>query len=53
MLACHEIQPANAMQICFVDICIEEKNMKKKIIDKKIKIKTKLASNTLPVVTPL
>ena len=53
MLACHEIQLANAIQICFVDIYIEEENMKKKIIDEKIKIETKLASNTLPVVTSL
>ena len=39
------------MQMYFVDICIEEENMKKKIIDEKIKIETKLASNALPVVT--
>ena len=39
--------------MCFVDICIEEENMKKKIIDEKIKIETKLVSNALLVVTPL
>jgi len=52
-LACHEIQPANAMQTCFVGVCLEEENMKKKIIDEKIKIETKLTSNALPVVAPL
>ena len=53
MLACHEIQPANAMRTCFVGVCPEEENMKKKKIDEKIKIETKLAGNALPVVAPL
>ena len=38
------------MQMCFVGVCLEEENMKKKMIDEKIKTETKLA---LPVVTPL
>ena len=41
------------MQTYYVGIDLEEKNIKKKMIDEKIKIKTKLASNALPVVTPL
>jgi len=53
MSAYHEIQLANAMQMCFVGVCPEEKNMKKKMINKKIKIETKLASNALLVVTSL
>jgi len=39
--------------MCFVDVCLEEENMKKKKIDEKIKIETKLANNTLSVVVPL
>jgi len=53
MSACHKIQPANVMQTCFVGVCLEEKNMKKKKIDGKIKIETKLADNELLVVTSL
>ena len=52
-MACHEIQLANAMQTYFVGVDLEKENIKKKIIDKKIKIETKLASNTLLVVIPL
>jgi len=37
----------------FVGICLEEENMKKKKIDEKIKIETKLTNNALSVVTPL
>ena len=29
MLACYKIQPANAMQTCFVGVCLKKKNMKK------------------------
>ena len=39
--------------MCFVSICPEEKNVKKEMIDKKIKIETKLTNNALPVVVPL
>ena len=53
MSACHEIQLANAMKMCFVGVCPEKKNMKKKMIDNKIKIETKLTNNTLSVVVPL
>jgi len=41
----HEIQPENATRTCFVGVCPEEENMKKKMIDEKIKIETKLADN--------
>ena len=41
------------MQTYFVGVDLEKENIKKKIIDKKIKIETKLASNTLLVVIPL
>ena len=37
----------------FVGVCPEEENMKKKMIDKKIKIETKLTDNVLLVVIPL
>jgi len=37
----------------FVGICPEEENMKNKIIDKKIKIETKLTNNDLLVVISL
>jgi len=37
----------------FVGVCPEEENIKKKMIDKKIKIETKLTNNAFPVVTPL
>ena len=37
----------------FVGVCPEEKNMKKKKIDEKIEIETKLTNNAFPVVTPL
>ena len=37
----------------FVGICPETENMKKKMIDKKIKIETKLTDNVLLVVIPL
>jgi len=46
MSACHEIQPANATRTCFVGVCPEEENMKKKKIDEKIKIETN--SPTMP-----
>jgi len=41
------------MQTYFVSICLEEKNMKKKMIDEKIKMETKLTDNALLVNTPL
>jgi len=53
MLAYHEVQLANAIQTCFVGICPKKENMKKKIIDEKIKIKTKLVNNALSVVASL
>ena len=53
MLACHEIQPANATWMYLVGVCPETENMKKKMIDKKIKIETKLTDNVLLVVIPL
>ena len=34
-------------------LCSEEKNIKKKMIDEKIKMKTKLTDNVLSVVIPL
>jgi len=37
----------------FVGVCPEEENIKKKMIDKKIKIETKLTDNVLLVVIPL
>ena len=37
----------------FVGVCPEEENMKKKMIDKKIKIETRLTDNALLVVIPL
>ena len=37
----------------FVGVCPEEENMKNKIIDKKIKIETKLTNNDLLVVISL
>ena len=40
-------------EYAFVGICLERKNTKKKIIGKKIKMKTKLTDNILPVITPL
>ena len=36
-----------------MSICSENKNMKNKIVDKKIKIETKLTNSALPVVTLL
>ena len=36
-----------------VGVCPETENMKKKMIDKKIKIETKLTDNVLLVVIPL
>jgi len=38
--------------MCFVDVCLEKENMKKKMIDKKIKIETKPTDNALLVVIP-
>ena len=46
MSACHEVQLENAMRTCFVGVCPEEENMKKKMIDKKIKIETKRPSSS-------
>ena len=51
MSACHEIQPANATRICFCG-CVPRKGKYEKE-NEKIKIETKLADNTLPVVAPL
>jgi len=37
----------------FVSVCPKEENMKKKMINEKIKIKIKLANNALLVITLL